>query len=339
MYALDLFDRTPEGGILFCATDNSMFPTLYLRYAENYRPDCDVYGHLPTLVRLQRDLGMDTVSGWTHFPDLLESLLDRTERPVVFARELLNYENDFLRIVPTLQARDLVYVADSALQIEERACHLNWLDPPRLYDPKEALLFALYYLVHIERLEAQSNSQAGEFLRKVQRLVQQVNEPSLNSAVAAYFLSRGQWAEAGRIIEDALRHRTLRQSERVRLLVGLGTVSLRQGDRERAESLYLAALELDPLHIEANFQRRSIAASVAVSERRFEDAIRIYREMLSLAPDHREINFQLGLLYIRVGEIEVARQMLQECLNDGFRITEVHRLLEQLNSDQRNPYP
>ena len=49
-----------------------MFPALYLRYVENYRPDTDVFGHLPTMSHLQRKLGYQFDGDWTNFPDLLK---------------------------------------------------------------------------------------------------------------------------------------------------------------------------------------------------------------------------------------------------------------------------
>ncbi len=331
-YAKDLFKNVPTGGMLFCGSDNSMFPALYLRYVENYRPDSEVFGHLPTMSHLQRELGYQFDGDWTNFPDLLKHAIKSGSRPVVMARELMNFDNNFPRIVDNLIARDLVYVADSAMQLPLQDYRTQIDDIPNLYDPKEALMYAVYQLAAAESAEDASDTESERYYNRAIRIVNAMKEPSLSSALAAYFVDRNQHRYAIAVIEPALALSSLRLKERLQLLGGLGTAQMRLQNRAGARAVFEKMLTLEADNTEAQFQIMTLDASEAMNGGNLEAAISVYERMAQLAPDQHQVTMQLAGLYIRTGNLKSARLALQRCIDADYRRDEATTLLGQLDS-------
>lgn len=331
-YAKDLFRSVPEGGMLFCGSDNSMFPSLYLRYVEGYRNDCGVYGHLPTISHLQRELGYQFEGDWTDFSDLLKYAIKSGSRPVVMARELMNYDNDFPRIVDELIVRDLVYVADSAIQLPLQDYRAQLEDIPDLYDPKEALMYVVYHLAAAESNSDQSNGEGERYYSRAIRIVNAMKEPSLSSALAAYFVDCSQLRHAISVIEPALALSTLRLKERLQLLGGLGTAKMRLQDTAGARAVFEKMLTLEADNTEAKFQIMTLDASEGLNRGNLAAAIAVYERMASLAPDQHQVTLQLARLYIRTNDLRSARLALQRCIEADYRRDEASSLLGQLDS-------
>ncbi len=333
LYAKDLFENVPPGGVIFCGSDNSMFPTLYLRYVENFRSDCSVYGHLPTMSHLQRELGYQFEGDWTNFPDLLSHAISSGTRPVVMARELMNFDNDFPRIREGLIARDLVYVVDSTIQLPRIEPQVDFENPPALYDPKEALMYAVYSLAAAETATSHDQSEADRLYNRTIRMVNAIREPSLSSALAAYFADRDEQRYAISVIEPTLLLPTLRKSERLQLLGGLGTAQLRLQNTVAAKSVFNQMLALDKANTEAQFQLLTLEASDAIKNKDLQGAISVYERMALLAPDQYQVTMQLAVLYTEVGNRDAARSALQRCIDVNYRRDEATSLLHQLNSN------
>ncbi len=331
-YARDLFARVPTGGLLLCGSDNSMFPSLYLRYVEGVRPDGEVSGHLPTLTHLRRLLDYSRAEGWTHFRNLLDFALDSTTRPIVMARELMNFDNDYPRLRTGLIPSDLVYVADSAL-LPVVAGHTRTLTlaaAPKLYDPKELALYAVYALADAELSAADDPAVADRVYSKISQLVLASAEPSTVSALAAYLIDAGRLTEARKLIGQVLENPTLRSSERLQLLVGLGHIALRFEDRAAAVSAFEQVLALDPLNIEARFQLLAIEAAAALDSRDLPRAIALYEQLHALAPDHAQVSFQLGILYAQTGNRSAAITALRRCVAANYRAAEAASIISEL---------
>ncbi len=331
-YAKDLFKSVPVGGMLFCGSDNSMFPALYLRYVEDYRNDCGVYGHLPTMSHLQRELGYQFDGAWTNFPDLLKHAVNSGARPVVMARELMNFDNNFPRILDNLTIRDLVYVADSKMQLPLQDYHTQIEDIPELYDPKEALMYVVYQLAAAESAEDESDVKSERYYSRAIRIVNMMGEPSLSSALATYFIDRNQHRYAIAVIEPALVLSTLRLKERLQLLGGLGTAQMRLQNTAGARAVFEKMLALDAGNTEAQFQIMTLDASVAVNNGNLATAIAVYERMAQLAPDQHQVTMQLALLHIRTRDFKSARLALQRCIDADYRRDEANTLLGQLDS-------
>lgn len=334
-YAHDLFARTPQGGTLFCGSDQSMFPALYLRYVENYRSDCLVSGHLPTLTHLRHELQVPAADRWTHFADLLNYAIATRPTSLVMAREIMNFNNDYPRIVDGLVVHDLVYTADSTLRIELRPFTFAADLPPDLYDPKEALLYALYSLVEGEEAARAGHPDADLYFRRAVQIVNSVSEPSLSSALAAYFADANQPRFVVSTIEPALRLNTLRKSERLQLLGGLGRAQQQMENAGAARQAFSNMLELDPANVEARFQMLAIEADLAAKQNQTSESISRYEEMLKIAPDQYQVLMPLSLQYVKAGNFGKARKLLQKCLEVGYRTEDAAAIIAEMDRLQK----
>jgi hypothetical protein len=327
-YAQDLFERVPNGGTLFCGSDNSMFPALYLRYAENYRPDCKVYGHLPTLTRFRNDLELGRTPGFNKFPDLLRYAMANVETPLVFAREPMNLGNDFRAIEPTLFSSGLVYYRDSASQVLPKSMHVNWRHPPKLYDPKEALLYVSYDLINGEELSKLGDPEGERLWMQAVETIGAQENYALSSHLSAYLVNVGNLRLATKTLDRGLTFGELRFEQRLRLLESLGSITFESGDERRAREIFEQVKRLEPNSAVAGYHLLALAAGTAIRANRLNDAITMYREMLQLYPQQREANLQLGRLLLQTGDTAAARTMFDICIQDNYRVDFIRKLLE-----------
>ncbi|MGB5139165.1 MAG: DUF2723 domain-containing protein [Candidatus Zixiibacteriota bacterium] len=325
-YAKDLFDRTPAGAMLFCGSDNSMFPALYLRYVENYRSDCGVYGHLPTLTHLQRDLGYPSDGDWTFFPTLLKNAVASHNRPIVLTRELMNFDTNYPRLLDNLITHDLVYLVDSTLSVPTGAFRVDFANIPAIYDPKEALMYTVYLLA-----SAESSPDRRDYNRAV-KLVNSLDDPALSSSLAAYFADAEQHQLAISVIEPALKLNHVRQSERLQLLGGLGASHLRLQNTAAAKIAFEQMLAIDSADTEAQFQLLALQASGLAANGNYSAAIVVYEQMEKLAPAQNQVTMQLALLYIRTNNITAARAALLRCIDSGYQAETAASLIRDLDS-------
>ncbi len=326
-YAQDLFERVPEGGTLFCGSDNSMFPALYLHYAENYRPDCKVYGHLPTLTRLRNDLGLGTTPGFNKFPDLMRYAVAHVEAPLVFAREPMQYANDFRAVVPTLFSSGLVYYRDSGSQVLPKSMHVNWRQPPKLYGQKEALLYVTYDLVNGEELVKLGDPEGERLWAQAVEIIHAQENYVLSNELAAYLIRVGNLRLASKTLEQGLALGELRFEQRLRLLETLGSVTFESGDETKTKEIFEQVERMEPNSAVARYHLLALAAGTAIRSNRLNDAIATYRQMLQLYPQQREVNFQLGKLLLQTGDTVAARAMFDVCIQDNYRVDFIHKLL------------
>jgi hypothetical protein len=327
-YAQDLFERVPEGGILFCGTDNSMFPALYLHYVENYRPDCKVYGHLPTLTRLRNDLGLGTTPGFNTFPDLMHYAVAHVEAPLVFAREPMQYINDFRTILPTLFSSGLVYYRDSGSQVLPKSMHVNWRHPPRLYDQKEAVLYVTYDLLNGEELVKLGDPEGERLWAQAAEIIYAQESYVLSHQLSAYFIGAENLRLASKALEQGLALGDLRFDQRLRLLESLGSVAFESGDEKKTKEIFEQVERMEPNSTVAKYHSLALAAGTAIHSNRLNDAIAAYHQMLQLYPQQREVNLQLGKLLLQTGDTVAARAMFDVCVQDGYRVDLIYKLLK-----------
>ncbi len=332
-YARDLFDRTPRDGILFCGSDNSMFPALYLRYVENYRPDCEVHAHLPSLQRLWRAYGQPSGENWAHFPQLFDRALDTDGLRIVMARELMNYDNDFPRLRSDVIAGDLIYAVDSALLVDTASekNRIDWVNTPRIYDPKVALLYCVYWLAAADRQSPEDAAAATIKYRRAAELASTHNDPALLSGLLAHLIDRGERAIAQEIIESTLQNPTLRLAPRLQYLSALGRIQLQSEAEAAAESTYNRILELDPSHAEARFQLGAIRAVRATRSGDYLTAIREYQNLRAQSPNNGSVVYQLAMLHLQLGDFVSARLELMECLRLNFRAADASEMIRQID--------
>jgi hypothetical protein len=334
-YAKDLFERTPQDGILFCGSDNSMFPSFYLHYVEGYRPDCRVYGHLPTLTKLRRDLGLENTPGsWNKFPELLKHLIESNHPPLVFAREPMQITNDFHEIIGSLKSDGLVSYLDSLQPPRQSTSdHFDWRRVPPLYDPKESAMYAVYYLTHAGTAAQANDPEATTLMKTAVDLIEHTDNAVMMEALASYFVINDSLSQAKSLIEKTLKMPEVRYGERLRLLLPLGKIDLRLGDVQNAEKILSQVVEADPGNRDAQFHLLSVRSATLAGEKKWQEAIDTYLQMQALAPEQREVDFQLGLLYIQLGDAVNARKRLEICTNAGYKTEQVTKLMQLMGRD------
>ena len=86
----------------------------------------------------------------------------------------------------------------------------------------------------------------------------------------------------------------------------LGVKAVQAGDYERALASLQKAVQDDPRNADAwnyiGFSQRNL--------KRFDQSLAAYRKALEINPDHRGANEYLGELYLKTGDLEMARERL-----------------------------
>ncbi len=86
----------------------------------------------------------------------------------------------------------------------------------------------------------------------------------------------------------------------------LGLKSVQAGDYERALASLQKAVQDDPRNADAwnyiGFSQRNL--------KRFDQSLTAYQKALEINPDHRGANEYLGELYLKTGDLEMARERL-----------------------------
>jgi tetratricopeptide (TPR) repeat protein len=157
--------------------------------------------------------------------------------------------------------------------------------------------------------------------------------PELSEAYAglgASMAAQGRYNAASRAFQDAIR----RDYKTAQVYLQLGNVYQAlghvQNNLRSAEASYQASLQLDPNQPDALLQ----LARVEVALKRPEEALRLYRQALQLAPKDQGIRVELAALYKSGGATDMARQLLADGLaappGDAVLCFELGRLLWEL---------
>jgi tetratricopeptide (TPR) repeat protein len=329
LHGLDLFSQVPEDGLLFCASDASMFPSLYLRYAENRRPDIEVHGVLSTLIKLRRDLSLTNEPGYNSLPPLLRYAFDNVDRPLVVAREPLQSDPVRSLIDTRLWPEILVSYADSADLIQVPSYKLDWRNPPHLHEPKEVLLYARYYLLHAE---AASGVDSVRLIHRAIEMVKDTQVPILQVALATYLVDTENLTETVELAESAMKLPNMRQRQRAGLLALQGKAYLGLGDRWSAQRSLEKSLSIDPTQVPARVMLLVVEAEDAVNADNLGGAISRYQEIIELDPANPRFHYQLGLLYLRAGQRDLAEQEFAFCQQHDYKRAEIEKLLSDYDS-------
>jgi Flp pilus assembly protein TadD len=112
----------------------------------------------------------------------------------------------------------------------------------------------------------------------------------------------GRWREAGQALEEVTRRDPGDPDKHYNL--GVAYDHLQR--REEAVTEYTAALRLDPADVESALN----LALDHIQRKRFADAIRVLERTAKVAPGEAEVQYELGLLYSDVGELDEAQRQL-----------------------------
>lgn len=110
------------------------------------------------------------------------------------------------------------------------------------------------------------------------------------------------------------------------LEMSLGSVHLREGDRELAEERLLRALETNPKNSEAHY----LLGTLLFAAGRFEEAEVSFREAVRLHPEHSRAHQGLGEIYGRRGDRDRAREHWEAAARYDSGNPEIRKSLAEL---------
>jgi len=110
-YAKTMLD-TADSGILFTAGDINSFPSLYMRYVENYRPQVEIYDRSIRLNALIDRAGKLSGRDVPDYPGAREIVIKQAVGKKYLAKNHYIYEPDWLKLSEPIYSYGILYVVD-----------------------------------------------------------------------------------------------------------------------------------------------------------------------------------------------------------------------------------
>lgn len=283
-YGSDLLDSAPPGAVVMLKSDNAGHTALYLRYAEEYRPDLAVYTLNSTLMRL-----MDTYR-CRNFGEIMDSLYSRTDRVFWGAEYIVNQGMNPSPGEKNL--RGMLYgppQTSDASAIETRIATFvdNSLPDINLRgDLKAQQIYMEYALLAIDR--AMIAGQQSETMRRIENLDRwrrKLHDPPTLLAGAQFFRARGMLDESLRWIGYA-RDAGPSSRESKDIYVNLGAVYRQAGELPAALQALKQALEIDPGYEPARYNFLLVEAESALGRQDWKTALTDFVKLTDLEPDN-----------------------------------------------------
>jgi tetratricopeptide (TPR) repeat protein len=134
---------------------------------------------------------------------------------------------------------------------------------------------------------------------------------------------------------DALEHSVQASPDNPRLRSMLGDLLLREGEGERADEQFLAALEQDPRSVRALEGRGVIAAR----REDWEPAGRLFQQALTIDPANPSAWFNLGLVFLNLDHPDEAQRAFEAALAARPDFPQARQQLERLRELRASPSP
>lgn len=281
-YGKDILDSAPQNAVVFLKSDNASHTALYLRYAENYRPDVAVYTLNCTVTRLMntyycRNVGEILDSVRAHTDRLcwgIEYIVNQGMNPSPGEKTLrgLLYGPADAPNDPALNARIDDFTAKQLPQIDLKD------------DFKARQIYMDYALRAIDRdLLTGRQSRAMQGISDLDRWRRDLHDPASLMAGAQFFCARGMIDESLRWIryaQDA--HPSSRQQKDI--FVNLGSVYRQAGRLSSASQALQHALKIDPDYEPARYNYLLIEAETALNRQQWDAALNDFVELTDLEP-------------------------------------------------------
>ncbi len=283
-YGKDILDSAPPGAAVFLKSDNASHTALYLRYAEDYRPDVQVYTLNSTVTRL-----MDTYR-CRNAGEIMDSVSARTDQLYWGTEYIVNQgmnpspgEKTFRGMLygpaqepndPALNARIDQFAENRLPEINLRA------------DLKTQQIYLNYALHAIDDdLLASRQSEAMQRISDLGQWRQRVHDAPTLLAGAQFFRARGMLDESLRWIGFA-REANPTSREQKDIYVNLGAVYRQAGKLSSALEALGQALEIDPNYEPARYNYLLVEAETALGRQDWETALNDFVELTDLEPDN-----------------------------------------------------
>ena len=325
-YGRRLLAEVPPQGILVAGSDHPQFPTLYLRYVEDVRPDCEVYGYRATYSRMKSDWNLADSLEFGDHSALIERLRWVSNRPLVLTRELAYTGSDPGQALHQAVANDLIYCLDSC-SVQDQLSHPEPASAFGVNDPRLGAVYLTYWLLQMEQDTSAAGQTRSDALRNCERLARMFPQSLLPNSLANYLAVSGDYAGAYRVLKAMFEHTTFRRHERLRRLPLWASTNLETGNISEAKRAYTEIVEFEPDNTVALFSLAMIAGDEASTRSDFAAAIGNYERAATLMPGVYETKFRLGRSHLRAGDLQKAKARLQECIDANYRSRECRDLL------------
>jgi len=297
-YGEDLLDSAAPHSIVLLKSDNGAFTTLYLRYAEDYRSDLEVYSVNSTLARLKNrfknhdlsiimaglESGTDRVFWGTEYiinQGMNPTAGEKAMRGMLYGR--LGEDDD-----PDISQRIASFIGD-------QLPHINLKD-----DPKARQIYLEYQLYRIDRLLREGvTATLSQDISELLIWAERIDDPMTCMAVAQFFRARGMIDPGLRWI-DLARDAHPFSYEARDLFVNLGTIYRQAGDLGLAGQALSKALEIDPGYQPARYNANLIRAEMALNRKDWTQALEAFGILAALEPQNPLPYYNMAVIYERM---------------------------------------
>lgn len=328
-YGMELLQALPPNATLICGSDFSQFPALYLHYVEGIRPDCKVYGPTSTDSRLQSDLGIGHRDSNLEFPELLSRLLNSARVPVCFSHDPMQIDSDLGTIYAQSPLSGLYTSNNPEVPAAQRAT-ASWRPAFPVVDPGEIATYSTLGLLVAEKFATTDTARSNSELAGVIDYVVDSDCLPLFGSLSTYLLYTNRFEQARKLLTASLSHPDLRYAKRLELLNALGQSYIVTNEPVLAESVFTMVTSEQPGDSAAQYMLAVSRAMQAEAANQLETAIEYLRESLRYRAIAPEINFQLGLLHLRLADTTKALQMFDICDRYGFQPQVLSRIRQSV---------
>lgn len=322
-YGRDLLDSAPDRAMVVLKSDNGSHPALYLRYAENYRPDLDVFATNSTLARLTRRFGGND------FGRMVDSLDRTTGRVFRGAEYIINQGTP--PGYPDREPVGLLYGPGGAggertARLEQRLDRFvrDSLDLVALGDDLKARQIALEYrLWEIDRMMRRADpATVTAAIERLRVWGKRIGDPHTDMAVSQFFRMRGATDEALAWVELALAAHPGSLARRD-IAIGLASIRRQRGELAEATAELETALRIDPSSAVAGYNLNLLKMESALAQGDYSAALAASLELTRLDPANPLPYFNIGVIYDRLPEsrqkaLEAYREFLRRGGNDQY---------------------
>lgn len=251
-YGKLILDNADEG-IVFTTNDNCSFPTLYLRYAEGYKPEITVYDKAVRLKPLVDDVYSKTGKMLGDYTAARDALLSVTKEEVYFVKSFFPFDTGVVDIIKNYYSDGILF---SSVEPKQKPKIPEFKVDTSVNDFKSRQI-----LINAALCRAQDAIQPGKTnqFKAIQEFEKAIdymgNEPraSIINQLGVSFRHLKQRELALQVYEKALQAPIITDREAVEIRFNISNIYKDRGNDlakinefEGAAQAYLTALEFDP---------------------------------------------------------------------------------------------
>lgn len=294
-----------EHGVLFTAGDINSFTTLYLRYAENYRPGVEVYDRSIRLRDLLRSAESVTGEIPSDYYEARATVIANTVGQKYLTKSHYIYQPNWLAVPDSLHSFGILYqIGGRSEWSRRRDSAVEFPSYPVEFDPGDVLSRQLLVNLDLARGEDllsrpphDTSAAMASFDLAVKRLEKEERATVLND-VGIYFRTAGFLDLALEVYTEALAKPIIKTATRRNIIYNTSNVYKDRGNLSIGRGDYTAGLYN-------------------------------YEEALKRDPDNSQLLLNIGLIYLQaLGDTSSARPYLENYLAKNPGDARIRRMLQ-----------